>query len=219
MSKNTFQASFGDIPVRFVLIDGIAHISKDDLYSILFECHTKAGREIFASMFEAGLSFMGDSKDRQTAIIGESEIGQAVHFHAAGNLIVSISELTHVDSEELRESSFRVNALLRWYVSTLPAVHKHFKVEVAQMLKTVANRLDRIDPPYVVEVVFEDGIYTAQCAEIGLVTEEKTYEALTERVWEIAPELVECNLPGVDPENIRIKFEQIQSASAHRMAN
>lgn len=219
MSKNTFQASFGDIPVRFVLIDGILHVSKADLYSILHECHTKAGREVFAAMFEAGLSFMGDAEDRKAAIIGESEIGQAVHFHAAGNLIFSISELTHADNKELRESSFRVNALLRWYASTLPAVHEHFNVEVKEVLKTVANRLDRIDPPLVVDVFYEDGIYTAQCDEIGLVTEEKTYEALTERVWEIAPELVEDNAPTVSIDNIRIRFQEVQTASSHRLAN
>jgi hypothetical protein len=90
---------------------------------------------------------------------------------------------------------------------------------VIEMIHFVKDRLDRIAPPFIVDVIYENGIYTAQCDEIGLVTEEKTYEALTERVWEIAPELVEGNLPDVDSENIRIQFQHIQSASDHRLAN
>lgn len=75
--------------------------------------------------------------------------------------------------------------------------------------------LNRAAPPFIVEVIYEDGIYTAQCSEIGLVTEERTYEALTERVWEIAPELVADNQPDVDMDNIRILFQHIQSSSNH----
>lgn len=44
-----------------------------------------------------------------------------------------------------------------------------------------------------VNVSVTDGIWTAECDELGLVTEADSYEALTQRALEIAPELAELN--------------------------
>jgi len=43
------------------------------------------------------------------------------------------------------------------------------------------------------EVVFEDGWYTAFCEGTGIVTEADTYEGLIERANLIAPEIAELN--------------------------
>ncbi|MEY8887221.1 DUF1902 domain-containing protein [Klebsiella pneumoniae] len=48
---------------------------------------------------------------------------------------------------------------------------------------------------------------------LGLVTEAATYEELTERVWEVAPELYEMNGFGGNPSRISLSFNQEQSYS------
>ncbi|MCW7764329.1 DUF1902 domain-containing protein [Photorhabdus luminescens] len=62
---------------------------------------------------------------------------------------------------------------------------------------------------FVVNVIHDD-MWIAECDELGLVTEAKTYDELTERVWEIAPELYEMNLDG-NPDGMKISFVQEQS--------
>lgn len=72
---------------------------------------------------------------------------------------------------------------------------------------------------FIVEVTHEDGMWTAVCDELGLVTEAKTYEALTERVWDIAPELCsENNLCDSNDEEFSIEFIHEQSYRDSRMA-
>lgn len=58
----------------------------------------------------------------------------------------------------------------------------------------------------------ESGMWVAVCDEIGLATESETYEGLTERVWEIAPEIAIENGFEIDTETLRISFQQIQTA-------
>ncbi|EIY5102168.1 DUF1902 domain-containing protein [Klebsiella variicola] len=59
----------------------------------------------------------------------------------------------------------------------------------------------------------EDNVWVAQCDALGLVTEAVTYEELTERVWEIAPELYIMNGLGSNPARISLSFNQEQSYS------
>ncbi|HBM2887456.1 TPA: DUF1902 domain-containing protein [Klebsiella oxytoca] len=80
------------------------------------------------------------------------------------------------------------------------------------MLSAVKSRLDRISPPFIVRVIHDGQVWIAENDELGLVTEAETYEALTERVWQIAPELYEMNGFGTDAEDMRISFIQEQSA-------
>ncbi|MFP2428640.1 DUF1902 domain-containing protein [Enterobacter ludwigii] len=58
-----------------------------------------------------------------------------------------------------------------------------------------------------------DNVWVAQCDALGLVTEAATYEELTERVWEIAPELYVMNGLGSNPARISLSFNQEQSYS------
>ncbi|MBD2816577.1 DUF1902 domain-containing protein [Xenorhabdus sp. Flor] len=66
---------------------------------------------------------------------------------------------------------------------------------------------------FVVNVIHDD-MWIAECDELGLVTESKTYDELIEKVWEIAPELYEINGLGDQSEVIRLKFVQEQSSDS-----
>ncbi|MBC8946776.1 MULTISPECIES: DUF1902 domain-containing protein [Xenorhabdus] len=66
---------------------------------------------------------------------------------------------------------------------------------------------------FVVNVIHDD-MWIAECDELGLVTEAKTYDELIEKVWEIAPELYEINGLGDQSEVIRLKFVQEQSSDS-----
>ena len=64
----------------------------------------------------------------------------------------------------------------------------------------------------------EQTMWIAMCDELHLVTEYASYDGLIERVWEIAPELVEYNQPGVDVSTMRLRFEFEDSAQNHSIA-
>ena len=55
-----------------------------------------------------------------------------------------------------------------------------------------------------VKVTVEDGVWTAECAALGLVTESDTYEGLVSMAIELAPEMAELN--GVEFENLVLHF-------------
>ncbi len=59
----------------------------------------------------------------------------------------------------------------------------------------------------------DENVWVAVCDALGLVTEAPTYEELTGRVWEIAPELYEMNGFGINPSRMRLSFNQEQSWS------
>ncbi|GKW21883.1 hypothetical protein PEC302107_36120 [Pectobacterium araliae] len=66
---------------------------------------------------------------------------------------------------------------------------------------------------YTVNVIHDENVWVGVCDDLGLVTEAETYEALTERVWEIAPEL--CELNGL----CREKSDRIRLAFTHEQSN
>ncbi len=71
----------------------------------------------------------------------------------------------------------------------------------------------KFSQPFNVEVCHdhEENVWVAQCDDLGLVTEADTYEELTQRVWEVAPELYEMNGFTGNPARIRLSFTQEQS--------
>lgn len=208
-----FETSFGGLRVRFALKDGDLFVSKDDLFAAVSECFTEGLRPHAAMFVDTGLSMLGDGEDRKVALLGGSVIGAVIHFHAAANLLDSLSGFTDVESDDLRESSFRVNTLRRWYVDTILQVDKHFGRTFMDTLHSVKDRLDRINPPLIVHVSHTEGFWTAECDELGLVTEAESYEELTDRVWAVAPELAHENLPGFDVDRLRLGFQHIQAAN------
>ena len=74
------------------------------------------------------------------------------------------------------------------------------------------------DRPVVVNVTYADGMFTAECAALHLVTEADTFEALTERVWELAPDMIDANSLEISPDSLRLSFMFEQSAHDHRLA-
>lgn len=65
---------------------------------------------------------------------------------------------------------------------------------------------------FTVNVVHADGMWIAECDELGLVTEAETFDALTERAWQIAPELAVENGLDLDAGNMHLLFQHEQSA-------
>jgi hypothetical protein len=65
---------------------------------------------------------------------------------------------------------------------------------------------EKLNPAFMVNVSVCDGIWTAECDALGLVTEANSYEELTARAWEIAPELAELNQIGIETDAIRLRF-------------
>ena len=55
-----------------------------------------------------------------------------------------------------------------------------------------------------VTVTVEDGVWTAECDALGLVTESDCYEGLVAKALEIAPEMAGLN--GVEFENLMLHF-------------
>ena len=58
-----------------------------------------------------------------------------------------------------------------------------------------------------VQVTFGDGMYTAECEELHLVTEAPSLDALAARVWELVPDMIEANGLTCDPDHMRLHFE------------
>ena len=61
------------------------------------------------------------------------------------------------------------------------------------MTNILAFKKPADNQPIDVEVTHGDGMFTAECGALHLVTEANTFEALTERVWQLAPDMIEAN--------------------------
>ncbi|HAV1831916.1 TPA: DUF1902 domain-containing protein [Enterobacter hormaechei subsp. steigerwaltii] len=60
--------------------------------------------------------------------------------------------------------------------------------------------------PFDVDVCHEDKVWVAKCDALGLVTGAATYEELTGRIWEIAPEIYGMNGFKNNPSQIGLSF-------------
>lgn len=74
--------------------------------------------------------------------------------------------------------------------------------------------------PFIVEVTFdaECRMFVAACDELHLCTEAPSFETLTERVWEIAPDMAQENGLHIAPQNLRLRFAFDQDFTDHRIA-
>jgi hypothetical protein len=77
------------------------------------------------------------------------------------------------------------------------------------------NNMTPFSKTFTVTVIHnsEDGMWIAECDEIGMVTEAETYESLTWRVWEIAPEVAVANGFNVTEETMRLNFQHTETAA------
>lgn len=74
-----------------------------------------------------------------------------------------------------------------------------------ETLNVIQSLPDRSSPAIIVDVSECDGIWTAECDALGLVTEADDLDTLKGRVWEIAPDLAARNEVG-DPSSLRLRF-------------
>lgn len=212
-----FIANFDGVDVRFVNIKDDVFVSQSDFIRATKRCLTDDMKHLADVIVSGGVKIMGDGQDSRSAILGDSVIGPAVHFHALGNFITSFVELTDVDNPSLRESSYRMNSLVQWYTLALSEADEYFGRDVVDLLGSVKRRLDRIAPPYIVNIYHDNEVWVATCDDLGLVTEAPDYESLTERVWEVAGDLLTENDIDQPFETLRLSFVQNQVAD-DRMA-
>lgn len=69
-------------------------------------------------------------------------------------------------------------------------------------------------PPQSSRLGRESGVWIAECDALGLVTEADSYEALVQRVREVAPELAELNGLSVESQPLRLRFVEESTAQA-----
>jgi Domain of unknown function (DUF1902) len=74
--------------------------------------------------------------------------------------------------------------------------------------------MDSLHQTFAVEVTRDDetGYWVAQCDALGVVTEATSYEALTVRVWQIAPEMAESHGIDLSTKILRLRFEHLETA-------
>lgn len=99
---------------------------------------------------------------------------------------------------------------------SLPMAHTHFMrpgpagdpqppeeltQDEARLIRTY-----RATAPLTVRVTFGDGMYTAQCQRLHLVTEAATLDELHKRVVELVPEMIEANNLKMDVRLVRLQF-------------
>ncbi|EOX6948628.1 DUF1902 domain-containing protein [Klebsiella michiganensis] len=65
---------------------------------------------------------------------------------------------------------------------------------------------------FTVHVMKDKRIWIGECEELGLVTEATSFELLTRRVKDIAPELCRLNC-DIRPEEMRLEFVQESSGT------
>jgi hypothetical protein len=69
--------------------------------------------------------------------------------------------------------------------------------------------------PFIANVIFdvESGMWVASCDALHTVTEAPSYEAVTARFWEIAPEIARANGIAFDSAS-RIQFRHVEDAAS-----
>ncbi|QIC69813.1 DUF1902 domain-containing protein [Acinetobacter indicus] len=208
-----YTAHFENNVARFVLTNESkdVFVSKKDISNILLSVCTPDFKPIFSGFFDSIVRDFLDTYDKRGAVIEIDTIGPVVHFHAIGNILHILGDLHSVSqTSRFKENSFRFNTVSKWYIQASIEATNELDLSLQDFLISVKNRLGRYNPPFVVSVSHIDGIWIAENDDLGLVTEAKSYDDLTERVWEIAPELAELNELDVNVEDMRISFQHLE---------
>ena len=79
--------------------------------------------------------------------------------------------------------------------------------------------MQKLSRDFSVDITYdaESGYWTAVCEALGIVTEAENYEALTARVWTVAPEMYELCGYGAANDNFCLTFRQTQEARLHEV--
>ena len=217
---NIFTANFGDRPIRFIYLPNhkALFVSKDDIFAAIQTCWTASVPFDALPGVENVMGFFADDSEQAATLLDIDTIGPVVNVYSAGNLISSLADLHDVDHPDLRESAFRINTLFRWYTSTgMIGASRFYNIHFLETLSMAKDHLDKHNPSLPVSVTQSDGVWIAECDELGLVTEADDFESLRERVWEIAPELAELNGLEVPVTELRLNFSFVDSVAQYRM--
>ncbi|VEH66651.1 Uncharacterised protein [Rodentibacter pneumotropicus] len=113
-------------------------VSKADLIAIFYDFFPVSYRTFVDEIINNGIpNIIGDKHDITSGIIGQSEVGAVIHFHAVGNLITSYSELTDVDSDVLRNAAYQVRTFSHWYIKALSKADEHFGRTIEDLFMSV----------------------------------------------------------------------------------
>lgn len=216
-----YTAYFDNLPLRIVCFgkQRALYVSKSDFVAIAnrLDNDLLPGKQIM----NTGLSEFIDADERRSMPIADNEIGLCCLGYAVGGLILTVAEFRTHEKEEVRELGYRYQSLLNWYSYTMTEAGKYFNLSIEDMMHTVVTKMNKTNPPFIVEVIKdeESKYWVASCEDLGLVTEAQTYEELTERCWEVVPDLIELNGLQVNPKDVRLRFENIENAQKHLMVN
>lgn len=210
-----YYAKFGNQTVRFVLPKGCrdVFVSQTDIASILKSSCTFDVLPVFDGMFEKAIHDFTDEHDRRAAILEVETIGRVINALAMGQIINVLGDMHDIAQRGLRESSFRFSTIFHWYITAYGLANDHFGLSIMDTITSAKARLDRVNPPHIVNVSHEDNMWIAECDTFGLVTEAPTYDQLTERVWELVPDMIEANDLEIEMESVRLSFQHIETAS------
>jgi len=64
----------------------------------------------------------------------------------------------------------------------------------------------------------ESGMWVGECDELCAATEAPTFEALTQRMWLIAPEMATENGLNIRPEDMHLLFQHEQAIAPESLA-
>ena len=131
-----------------------------------------------------------------------------------GNLLHFCSELIDVDDEIMRSAAFQASTFTTWYIGTLSNANSYFGITIEDTLMSVKKRLDKINPPYVVEVMYdvEDTIPRGLARAISCILSLKAAPMKNcNNAWEIAPEMHELQGYGSESDNIRLAFVKLKA--------
>jgi hypothetical protein len=217
---NICEKAFGGVPVRFVyLVDREAlFVSKDDLNAAVRSCwaSTVVAFDAMPVVLD-GLDYFADGSEKAGAVLDVDTIGGVVNVFSAGNLLSAIADMDDVGHQDWRNFALRADRLFKWYAYTLVEVRRFYGLGFFGVIGMAEDHLDKHNPALSVTVSEHDGLWIAECDDIGLVTEADSFDELRDRVWEIASKLVELNGLDTPADDLRLHFAFVDSAAQHRM--
>lgn len=214
-----YTAHLKNHPVRFVLKDGVLHISRSDFDAVASTCFVGGDEAVVKRVLDGGFRKLGVSEDVRSSVVGDDEIGAVVHWHLAGTVLHSMNEFGREQGGVYRETGVNALNLCMDLIALSRKANEYFGVDDAAVIYGVLERIERVAPPINVVVTEHDGWYVAECDDLHLVTEAQSMEELAERAWELVPDLIELNGLDIDPHNVRLSFNLLQEAPSQRMAN
>lgn len=213
---------FGEINVRFCYEPKlrICYVCKGDILDSIVSLSDLEAQTVVRYIFENGIKDFIDADEKKSLIIDKNEIGLCLDVYSIGSLMHVISEM-HDEPQAndiLRETSFRMNALLTWFTEAVTQAGNEFGVEIMDILTAVKMHLDKVNPAFQVEVTQDGDLWIAECDALGIVTEAESFEELESNTWGLVPDLVALNQVDINPDDVRLSFTHTVTAKAQRAA-